>query len=118
MIRAFRASTSASPSLAEADLALFSLIHPWVGEAANPWLADKLEARGSGFDREAMARLADALDDDRLRDLVGEATGAMRRFDEPLASLPEAEAERLHERKEASVAEELRHRFAAALRGH
>lgn len=114
--KAFRAT----PGLTQADLGLFALVRPWVGDAAVAALARKLRAAepsDARFDRQVMDLLATELDDAELKALLKEADAEIESYSSAIHQVHTVEDEKLFQEKFAATVKELRRRFVQALGG-
>jgi len=110
----------AAPRLTEAELALFTIIRPWAGDAALSWLAskfEKAEPEPDGLDRQIMIVLAEELEDEELKGFLAAADEEIAEYESSLAEESTDEASRLADLKSEAVEKELRRRFAQALGG-
>jgi hypothetical protein len=110
----------ATPRLTEADLELFAVVRPWVGDAAVATLIRKFQAAEpseDGFDRQVMDLLVTELDDAELKALLEEANAEIEGHWSAMTEELTEEDEKLFEEKSAATEKELRRRFVRALGG-
>jgi Carboxypeptidase regulatory-like domain len=108
----------AAPRLTEAELSLFAIIQPWVGDQALSWLVRKFqtaESEAPGLDRQVMSVIAEELEDEELRGLLAAADEEIDEYTSSLADEATDDVPALIDQKSKAVEKELRRRFAQAL---
>lgn len=108
----------ATRGLTEGDFGLYEIVRSWAPDEANEWLARELkrsEPIDDAVGRNAMGRLAEALESESLQALLDEADAKGEAL---FASIPEDDWEEASKRIEAdfsSLQKELRERFREML---